>query len=52
MDTGTAGTGTDFHTGTGHLGQFRYKTKIATGHFGKFDSTLVPVLDTSDSSVH
>ena len=24
MDTGTAGTGTDFHTGTGHFGKVRY----------------------------
>ena len=37
MDTGIVGTGTDFHTGT--------------GHFGKFGTTLTPVPDTSVSSV-
>ena len=37
MDTGTAGTGTDFHTGT--------------GHFGNFGTTSMPVPDTSVSSV-
>ena len=37
MDTGTAGTGTDFHTGA--------------GHFGKFGKTSIPVSDTSVSSV-
>ena len=37
MNTGTAGTGTDFHTGT--------------GHFGKFGKTSIPVPDTSVSSV-
>ena len=37
MDTGTAGTGTDFHAGTGHL--------------VKFGTTSLPVPDTSVSSV-
>ena len=37
MDTGTAGTGTAFHAGT--------------GHFGKFGTTSEPVPDTSVRSV-
>ena len=37
MDTDTVGTGTDFHT--------------VTGHFGKFGTTSIPVPDTSVSSV-
>ena len=37
MDTGTAGTGTDFHTGT--------------GHFDNFGTAPIPVPDTSVSSV-
>ena len=37
MDTGTAGTGTDFHTGI--------------GHFGKFGTAPIPVPDASVSSV-
>ena len=37
MDTGTAGAGTDFHTGA--------------KHFGKFGTTSTPVPDTSVSSV-
>ena len=36
MDTGTAGTGTDFYTGT--------------GHFGKFGTISIPVPDTSVSA--
>ena len=37
MDTGTAGTGADFHAGA--------------GHFGKFGTTSIPLPDTSVSSV-
>ena len=46
MDTGTAGTGSNFHTGTGHFGNFGTST-----HLGKFGTTSIPVPDTSVSSV-
>ena len=47
MDTGTAGTGTDFHTGTGK----NWHINTRTGHFGKFGTTSIPVPDTLVSSV-
>ena len=50
MDTGTAGTGSEFHNGTGHFGKFG--TSIpGTGHFGNFDTTSIPVPGTSVNSV-
>ena len=36
MDTNTAGTGTDFHTGTGHLRKFG----TGNGHLRKFGTTI------------
>ena len=45
MDTGTAGTGTDFHTGTGHFGEFGTNIDTGTGHFGEFGMTPTPVPD-------
>ena len=45
MDTGTAGTGTDFHTGTGHVGNF------GTASIPVIVTKSIPVPDTSVSSV-
>ena len=53
MDTGTAGTGTDFRTGAGHVGKcdtlipVPETSVIAVRHqFGKLGTTSIPVLDT------
>ena len=47
MDTGAAGTGTDFHTGTGK----NWHINTRTGHFGKFGTTSIPVPGNLVSSV-